>query len=113
MASPRPFDVGRLVREVASRLGPRVTLALDPNPAMVTAHEDRITRLLDLLISSQPGSLLVAVYPSPDHKRVCIEIQDENRVVPDLATARALIESYGGTLTAVPGTTTIELARSR
>lgn len=113
MASARPLDLLRLVREAASRLGPRVTLALDASPAMVTAHEDRLARLLDLLMGSQPGSLLVAVYPSADHKRVCIELQDENRVVPELVTARALIESYGGALTAVPGTTTIELPRSR
>src|SRR3954467_10505112 len=113
MASPRPLDLVRLVRAAASKVGPRVTLALDASPAMVTAHEDGLVLLLDLLIAAHPGKVLIAVYPSFDHRCVCIDLANELHVVPELASTRALIEAYGGTLTAVPGTTTIELPRSR
>ena len=112
----RPLDLHRIIREAISKVSgdPRFELsaAMDPDPMLVTVEEAGFSRVIELLIENgrNAGPILIAAY-SVDLRRVRIEVVGQLARVP--AEIRTIIESYGGTVTTVGTTTTVELLRSR
>ncbi len=120
MAPARPLALDRMIREALVRLGElpglEITLAIDPEPILVTAQPDRLAELLDRLLAGavtavdRVGQILLAVYPGSDFKSVGIELAHR---VPLDPVALAILDECGGTVSIETDATIIHVPRSR